>query len=146
LIVTSRKDAHTFNLLRDVRYGGIFDAWAEGLENLHLAIDEVMDDQLYLSASVVPHILKPEIATPGALTPVEQRVLSVIGDGSDDPPAAARLGLSSDIVSTHRQSIMAKLTLRDKGEVMLYAFLHGYVPVTPVSIHRLGGPTLDSRR
>jgi DNA-binding NarL/FixJ family response regulator len=138
LIVTSRKDAHTFNLLREVRYGGIFDAWAEGLENLYLAIDEVMDDQLYISSSVVPHIRKPEIPPWFALTAVEARVLSVIGDGSDDSRAAERLGLSSDIVSTHRQSIMAKLGLRDKGEVMLYALRHGYVPLMPIQSQRPG--------
>ena len=138
LIITSRKDAHIFNLLREVRYGGIFDAWAEGLENLHLAIDEVMDGQLYISASVVPHIRKPEISTRDALTPIEQRVLSVIGDGSDDLGAAGRLGLSPDIVNIHRHAIMTKIGLRDKREVMLYALRHGYVPVTPVQLHRQG--------
>jgi DNA-binding NarL/FixJ family response regulator len=131
LVLTSRKDARTFNLLREVRYGGIFDAWAEGLENLQLAIDEVMDGQLYVSPTVVPHVKKPRNSALDALTNIERVVLSVLGEGADDLPAGERLGLSPSVVNTHRKTIMSKLCLQYKMELMLFALQQGYVRLTP---------------
>lgn len=43
LIVTSRKDARTFSLLRNIRYDGIYDGYEEGLANLRTALEGVMD-------------------------------------------------------------------------------------------------------
>lgn len=138
LVVTSRKDARTFSLLREVRYDGIFDALAEGMANLRTAVDEVMDRQLYLSPSIVPLLKKPKNVTRDALTQKEQMVLSVIGDGSDDQRAGQRLGLSPFTVSTHRKAIMGKLGLHHKGQVMLYALQQGYVQITPKAVHQPG--------
>ncbi|HEX2853878.1 MAG TPA: helix-turn-helix transcriptional regulator, partial [Opitutaceae bacterium] len=73
-----------------------------------------------------------------ALTEKEQMVLSVIGDGSDDQEAAARLGLSHYTVNTHRKAIMAKLTLHHKGQLMLYALQQGYVQITPDGVSHPG--------
>ncbi|HEX2854054.1 MAG TPA: response regulator, partial [Opitutaceae bacterium] len=50
LVVTSRKDARTFSLLRSVRYDGIYDAYVEGLENLRTAVETVIDRKLYVSS------------------------------------------------------------------------------------------------
>lgn len=38
LIVTTRRDARTLALLREIRYNGLFDVRAEGLTNLHTAL------------------------------------------------------------------------------------------------------------
>ena len=138
LVVTSRKDARTFSLLREVRYDGIFDALAEGLANLRIAVDEVMDRQLYVSPSIVPHLKRPKNITLDALTQKEQMVLSVIGDGSDDQRAGERLGLSPFTVNTHRKAIMGKLGLHHKGQVMLYALQQGYVQITPTGVFHPG--------
>ena len=138
LVVTSRKDARTFSLLREIRYNGIFDALAEGMAKLHTAVDDVMERELYVSPSMVPHLKKPKNVTLEALTPKEQMVLSVIGDGSDDQQAGERLGLSPFTVNTHRKAIMGKLGLHHKGQVMLYALQQGYVQVTPTGVHHPG--------
>jgi len=53
-----------------------------------------------------------------ALTEREQVVLSVVGDGSDDDQAAARLGMAPNTVATHRKAIMRKLGLHHKGELI----------------------------
>ena len=138
LVVTSRKDARTFSLLRSVRYDGIYDACVEGLENLRTALEAVMDRELYVSATFVQHLKKPKSITLDTLTEKEQMVLSVIGDGSDDQEAAGRLGLSHYTVNTHRKAIMAKLTLHHKGQLMLYALQQGYVQVTPDGVSHPG--------
>lgn len=130
LVLTSRKDARTFEMLRGIRYDGIFDGRVEGLENLPSALQQVIQRRLYVSPTMVPHLKRPKNITLDALTEKEQMVLSVVGDGSDDQQAAGRLGLSPYTVNTHRKAIMAKLKLHHKGQLMLYALQHGYIWVT----------------
>lgn len=135
LIVTSRADARTFNMLRTVRYDGIYDGSAEGLEHLGSALRQVIQHRLYLSPSVVPHLKPaPRSIYKDTLTEKEHVVLSVIGDGSLNKQAAERLGMSRLTVKTHRKRIMIKLGLHTPGELMLYALRHGYVLVTPTGV------------
>jgi DNA-binding NarL/FixJ family response regulator len=138
LVVTSRKDARTFEMLRSVRYDGIYDGNAEGLDNLPAALQQVIQRRLYVSPTVAPHLKQPKNVTLDALTNKEQVVLSVIGDGSDDLQASERLALSPYTVNTHRKAIMAKLGLHHKGHLMLYALQQGYVVVTPQAIYYPG--------
>lgn len=134
LVVTSRKDARTFAMLRELRFDGIFDGHAEGLNNLPAALEQVMERRLYVSPSVGRYLRRPRNVTLDALTPREQEVLSVVGDGSDDMQAAERLGMAPKTVGTHRKAIMRKLRLHHKGELMLHAFQNGYVEVTPTAV------------
>jgi DNA-binding NarL/FixJ family response regulator len=138
LVVTSRTDARTFEMLRSVRYDGIYDGNAEGLDNLPAALRQVIERRLYVSPTLAPHLKRPKNITLDALTAKEQMVLSVIGDGSDDLQASARLVLSPRTVNTHRKAIMAKLGLHHKGQLMLYALQQGYVLVTPQAIYYPG--------
>lgn len=134
LVLTSRKEARTFEMLRCVRYDGIYDGHAEGLANLPAALQQVIQRRLYVSPTMVEHLKRPKNITLDALTEKEQVVLSVIGDGSDDQQAAQRLGISPHTVNTHRKSIMAKLRLHHKGQLILHALQQGYVWVTPKGI------------
>lgn len=138
LVLTSRKDARTFELLRGIRYDGIYDGRVEGLENLPIALKEVIERRLYVSPTMLPHLKRPKNITLDALTDKEQVVLSVIGDGSDDLQASQRLAISPHTVNTHRKSIMAKLKLHHKGQLMLHALQQGYVRVTPQGVHYPG--------
>jgi DNA-binding NarL/FixJ family response regulator len=138
LVVTSRTDARTFEMLRSVRYDGIYDGNAEGLDNLPAALRQVIERRLYVSPTLAPHLKRTKNITLDALTAKEQVVLSVIGDGSDDLQASARLVLSPRTVNTHRKAIMAKLGLHHKGQLMLYALQQGYVVVTPQAIYYPG--------
>ncbi len=138
LIVTSHKDARTFCLLRSIRYDGIYDARQEGLENLRTAMQEALAHRLYISPSIGLLLKKPKNITLDALTEKEQIVLSTIGDGSDDQQAADKLGLSYRTVNTHRKTIMGKLGLHHKGQIMCYALQQGYVQITSQGVFRPG--------
>ncbi len=138
LVVTSRKEARTFEMLRHVRYDGIYDGHGEGLENLPVALEQVIQRRLYVSPTMVEHLKRPKNITLDALTEKEQMVLSIIGDGSDDQQAAERLGISPHTVNTHRKAIMAKLKLHHKGQLMLYAVQHGYIWVTGANVYYPG--------
>lgn len=138
LIVTSRADPRTFNMLREVRYDGLYDGLAEGLENLTMALRQVLQHRHYVSPSMMQFLKQPKNITLDALTDKEQVVLSVIGDGSDDDQASVRLGMSPNTVGTHRKSIMRKLGLHHKGELMVHALRQGYVMVTPKGVYYPG--------
>ncbi len=138
LIVTTRKDARTLSLLREIRYNGLFDVRAETYANFHTAMQRVLQREIYVSPTFAPHVKRPKNITLDALTEKEEMVLSVIGDGCDDQDAAARLGLSPFTVNTHRKAIMGKLKLHQKGQLMCYAVQNGYVELAPDGVYRPG--------
>jgi DNA-binding NarL/FixJ family response regulator len=130
LVVTSRADWRTFEMLRTVRYDGIFDGNAEGWDHLEEAFRRVLQHELYISPSLIHFLRPPKNDTLEALTEMEQIVLSVIGDGSDNFQAGKRLNMSPETVGSHRKRIMGKLRLHHKGDLMHYALKHGYVLIT----------------
>jgi hypothetical protein len=56
LVLASGEDACSFPELRTLRCDGVFDVATEGMGNLPFVIEEVMEHQLYISASMVPHM------------------------------------------------------------------------------------------
>lgn len=48
-LLTSRKDARTFEMLRSIRYDANYDGHAEGLENLSVALQQVIQPPLRAS-------------------------------------------------------------------------------------------------
>jgi DNA-binding NarL/FixJ family response regulator len=138
LVVTSRADTRTFEMLRAVRYDGIYDGLAEGLDNLPTALRDVLQHQLYVSPSLVSQLKEPKKLTLDALTDKERVVLSVIGDGSDNGQASERLGLAPQTIHVHRKAIMRKLKLHHKGELMLHALQEGFVQVTRNGVYYPG--------
>ena len=138
LIVTSQKDEQTFNLLRTIRYDGLLDGFAEGLDVLPSVLRQVIQRRIYISSSFRDHLKPVRNITLDALTPTQRVVLSVIGDGSTDDEASERLGIAPGTVNQHRKAIMAKLKLHHKGQLMLYALQQGYVRVTTDNIYYPG--------
>lgn len=138
LVVTSRPNTRMFEMLRHVRYDGIFDGSSEGMDHLPVALRHVMQQRHYVSPSLVPFLKERRSVTLEALTEREQIVLSVIGDGSDNKEASKRLGISHYTVLSHRIAIMRKLGLHHSGELMQYALVHGYVVITGKGIYRPG--------
>jgi DNA-binding NarL/FixJ family response regulator len=131
LVVTSRRDARTLSLLRELRYNGLFDVKNDGPTDFSTALELVLAGKMYVSESFEPHVKARRRITLDELTQKEEVVLSAIGDGSDDQQASERLRLSPHTVGTHRKSIMAKLRLHHKGQLMRYALQHGYVLISP---------------
>jgi DNA-binding CsgD family transcriptional regulator len=77
------------------------------------------------------------------LTPTEQLVFAVIGDGSDDDIAATRLGLRPSTIGSIRRELHRKLNVQHRGELMRAAIQHGFVRITPEGVVRPGFGTLS---
>ena len=125
----------------------LYDGQTEGLDNLPAAFRQTVQHRPYVSLSFVPFLQERRPTTLDELTEMEQIVLSVIGDGSDNLRAAERLGLAERTVGTHRDAIMKKLNLHHRGELWNYALKHGYVLFTDKGIRYPGFQRLiDGRR
>jgi DNA-binding NarL/FixJ family response regulator len=62
-----------------------------------------------------------EGADPNALSAREQEVLQLIAEGKTSREIAVILGLSVKTVQSHRTSLMQKLGLHDRGDLIKYA-------------------------
>lgn len=138
LVVLSKRDRRTMSLLRTVRYDGLYDAPSEGTDNFHRALKAVIERQPYISPVCIPYLKAPRNITLDSLTLTEEKVLSVIGDGTSNEEAAERLGVSKTTIISHRRSVMKKLKFHRTPELMLYAIREGYVRVTPEDTFRPG--------
>lgn len=98
------------------------------------AIRAVHDGEAVLAPSTTRRMLdhlmaaRPPVPDPealGRLTAREQEVLTEIGAGHTNPQIAARLHLSEATVKTHVGRILAKLELRDRVQIVIFAYDHG---------------------
>jgi DNA-binding NarL/FixJ family response regulator len=101
-------------------------------EELTLAIQTVLDDDVYLSpgvAGVVVRAMQSRSNEPGTkapeLTPREREVLQLVAEGRTTRDIAARLHVSVKTIETHRKQIMDKLELRSVAELTKYAVREG---------------------
>lgn len=62
------------------------------------------------------------------LTEREREVLVEIATGYTNPEIAARLHVSEATVKTHVGHILAKLRLRDRIQIVIFAYDHGLIP------------------
>lgn len=113
-------------------------AFAELLQAVHT----VAQGQIYLGASMttllVHHHLQPASVPDPRLTSRESQVLGFIVDGMSTRGIAEHLRLSVKTVQSHRTSLMQKLDIHDRVELVKYAICQGLVEAGPDSaqIHR----------
>lgn len=67
------------------------------------------------------------------LTPREREVLALLVEGASGQIVARRLGISSNTVRTHVQSILAKLQVHSRLEAVAFAVRHGVIEVPRAS-------------
>ena len=138
LVVLSKRDYRTMSLLRTVRYDGLYDAPSEGTDNFHRALKAVIERQPYISPVCIPFLKAPRNITLDSLTLTEEKVLSIIGDGTSNEAAAERLGVSKTTIISHRRSIMRKQKFHRTPDLMRFAMQMGFVRLTPEDTFRPG--------
>lgn len=141
LVVTGKHDHYVLANLRALAIDGVFDSWHDTPAQLERAITLVTAGQTYWSPSALERLRRQatdRCAICRLLTPTEQLVFSVIGDGSDDQEAAARLGLRPSTIQSVRRVLHRKLGAQHKGELVRLAVQHGFVRITPEGVVRPG--------
>jgi|GEM_PF-996820 len=139
VVVTARRDEWTYQLLKRVRFDAIYDSANEGLEKIPDCLETVMAGRMYVSPTLQEClVVRKRLRNDDVLTASEELVLSAIGDGADDNVAAAKLAKSEETIHVHRRSIMRKLRLHHRGELVCWAVQRGYLVIDERGVHRPG--------
>ena len=87
-----------------------------------------------MSRSVIEEFVRRDEAPPaalpavlGELTPREHEVLDLLAAGLSNPEICSRLVISEATAKTHVARILQKLGLRDRVQVVIYAYEVGLV-------------------
>jgi len=134
IVVTLRRDAQTLGFLRQQRRVSVFDPVTDEPERFALALAHVTQGRRYISPSFHELLMSgngPHHDLFAQLTPTEQMVLSVIGDGSDDKAASERLGMEPASVHAHRKRLMRKLGVQTRETLFRRALELGVVRILP---------------
>jgi DNA-binding NarL/FixJ family response regulator len=137
-VVTTRRDVRLLSTLRILHIDGVFDSADEAPAQLIVALKTVAQGRRYWSPVLLQHMQQTTSSAAffRLLTELEQLVLAVIGDGSDDIAAAHELDLSPATVSTVRRDLHRKLGVQHRGELIRLAAQHGFVHFMPEGILR----------
>jgi DNA-binding NarL/FixJ family response regulator len=106
---------------------------------LRMAIDSVMQGQVYLSPRISRHLVSNLMGGPvagadvalDALTARQREVLQMIAEGKSTKQMAFALKLSSKTVETHRAALMDRLAIHDVAGLVIYAVRHNLVGLDP---------------
>lgn len=138
LVITSRTEHRILSVLLPLH--GIFDPNSEGLDELENAIRTAASGGRYWSPNILERLngLRPSKWISRLLSPTEELVFAVLGDGSDDESAAERLGLKPSTIHSVRRELHRKLNVQHKGELVRMAAQQGYVRFTANGVLRPG--------
>lgn len=141
LVVTVRREYRVLSALRTLSVEGVFDSASESADELKTALRAIAGGRRYWSQTLVDHMHRVGSASTALfrlLTPFEQVVFSVIGDGCDNTVAAEKLHLSPATVSTVRRELHRKLGVQHRGDLVRVAAQHGFVRFTSAGVVRPG--------
>jgi len=91
------------------------------LEKVHQEVERLVDDM----RSSQRNGMSPQ---PLPLTPAEEKVFWEVIQGNTNKQIGERLFISPRTVQTHLSSILGKLNLENRAQLIRYAFEHGYQP------------------
>jgi len=105
-------------------------------EDLISAIRAAFSGEIYLYPSLAKALVSdylgrrltsPEQASLETLTPREEEVLELLAEGLSNDEIAERLVISHHTVARHRENLMSKLNLHNRGELVKYAIRKGLI-------------------
>ena len=125
LVVTARLDAASVRAALSLGAAGYLPK-DEDSDELLLALRRVAQGRRYISAHIAELFTPDGVAAPAAseapaLTPSEQVVLRLVGEGLTSREIGEQLAVAEATVRKHRENIRRKLGLRNSAEMAAYA-------------------------
>ncbi|MCK5400789.1 MAG: helix-turn-helix transcriptional regulator [Flavobacteriaceae bacterium] len=116
------------NTIEKMRLSGKLISNNDILSILHAVKKITTNDGLINSLIFLKTTLNPEIRIKtSSLTPRENQILHLIGNGKQSNDIAIQLELSNSTVETHRKNIRKKLDLTGKGKLIEFAILNNII-------------------
>jgi DNA-binding NarL/FixJ family response regulator len=136
ILTTFDLDEYVFDALRAGASGFLLKDVRR--EDLVHAVRVVAAGEALLAPSITRRLVedfarRPAVAPPtriDALTPREQEVLELIGQGLNNTEIGAQLIVGEATVKTHVGRVLMKLGLRDRVQAVIYAYESGLVGPT----------------
>ncbi|KIF77473.1 LuxR family transcriptional regulator [Streptomyces sp. 150FB] len=133
MVTTFDLDRHVYDALRAGASGFVLKDVEP--EDLHVAVRTVHAGHALFAPSVtrrlvssfVPADPKPDAGPVGLLTKREREVLGLIAGGMSNAEIAGRLVLGETTVKTHVSRLLGKLELRDRVQLVIFAYENGLV-------------------
>lgn len=122
-------DGQAVRLNRAARGSTILDLETESLAAICARIRRSAAGHDFVSQSIRSAEARSGLDAELILTPMQERVLGVIGTGLDDSEAAEVLKVQPATVMTHRSNIMRKLGVRHRGDLIRTAIRLGFVVI-----------------
>jgi DNA-binding NarL/FixJ family response regulator len=141
ILTTFEQDDYVFGALRAGASGFLLKRSKP--EELIAAVHAIAQGDSLLSPSVTRLVIErmaqqptPEFAAQGKLdelTPREREVLELIARGLSNREIAAQLFVEESTVRTHVKRIQMKLSLRDRVQIVIFAYETGVNPPAPAA-------------
>jgi len=134
ILTTFERDDYVFEALQVGASGFLLKTAPP--EDLLTAVRVVSQGEALLSPSVTRRVIQevtrhqrraPRSPELDRLTQRELEVLRLLAEGRSNAEIAAELYLSEATVKTHTSSILSKLGLRDRVQVVIFAYKHGII-------------------
>jgi DNA-binding NarL/FixJ family response regulator len=133
ILTTFEQDDYIFGALRAGASGFLLKRTRP--EDLVAAIHTIAAGDSLLSPSVTSRVIarmaqRPAVGAEGGadrLTTREREVLRLVARGLSNAEIAAELVIEESTVKTHTKRLVGKLGLRDRVQVVIYAYEHGLV-------------------
>ena len=133
LILTMHESEHFVREILDAGARGFILKSDAGSE-LIAAVETLLEHKPFFTRKVSEIMLqgylkgrRPKGGTDAPLTAREQEVTQLLAEGKTNKDVAALLRISVKTAETHRSHIMAKLNLRNLGELVRYAVRNGLI-------------------
>jgi DNA-binding NarL/FixJ family response regulator len=133
ILTTFEEDDYVFGALRSGASGFLLKRTRP--EELIAAVHTVAEGESLLSPSVTRRVVNrlaqqpvPDLAATdllGELTPREREVFDLIARGLSNREIAVALAVEESTIRTHVKRVLAKLRLRDRIQVVIYAYENG---------------------
>jgi DNA-binding NarL/FixJ family response regulator len=144
ILTTFEQDDYVFGALRAGASGFLLKRTRP--EELIAAVHTVAAGESLLSPSVTRRVIDrmaqqplPELAAQAKLdelTPREREVLGLVARGLSNREIATELFVEESTVRTHVKRIQMKLQLRDRVQIVIFAYETGMNQIAPAAAHR----------
>lgn len=135
IVITSHSDEYAIHRSLEANVSAFVDKCSQPIEVVGEAIAAVLAGRTFFSPVVArakARLRDDPNAFTKLLSPREQEILRLLGEGMANDDVAARVGISPQTIHSYRRNIMAKLGIHSTPQLIRYAVEKGFSRLRPL--------------